>query len=315
MPGYADCMTRLILVLAATAALCACSDSGTPSTPMAGAPDVEPMTGMGGDGDGDAAGDGDGDVFGQAGAPAPPKGLGGISGDGDAPVPVPVPTPIPEPVPVPVPPTACPDGDADGVCDADDVCPGYSDALDSDGDGVPDSCDDFPMGGSADDVDGDGTPNEHDSCDGPEDCYEVIAITRYPLVRMPTTEIGEMTASLLLSVDGLHPVSNFAAVAIDAEGTYDAAVIGSAVGGGDVRLHPKFVISDRAGKFAGGSTPAALDFVEGPIDGGDFLAPTLVVERLLVEPCTAEICTPVSGLDLKYRVSFEARWELRRYLD
>lgn len=32
------------------------------------------------------------------------------------------------------------DGDGDGVCDANDVCPGFDDNLDSDGDVIPDGC-------------------------------------------------------------------------------------------------------------------------------------------------------------------------------
>lgn len=39
---------------------------------------------------------------------------------------------------------SCPDADGDGVCDADDVCPGGDDTLDSDGDGIPDDCDSPP---------------------------------------------------------------------------------------------------------------------------------------------------------------------------
>ncbi|MCI4651300.1 M12 family metallo-peptidase [Phaeodactylibacter sp.] len=35
----------------------------------------------------------------------------------------------------------CPDDDGDGVCNADDVCPGFDDTIDSDGDGIPDGCD------------------------------------------------------------------------------------------------------------------------------------------------------------------------------
>lgn len=35
----------------------------------------------------------------------------------------------------------CNDADLDGVCDADDVCPGSDDNLDSDMDGIPDDCD------------------------------------------------------------------------------------------------------------------------------------------------------------------------------
>jgi len=33
------------------------------------------------------------------------------------------------------------DSDGDGVCDSDDVCPGFDDNLDSDNDGTPDGCD------------------------------------------------------------------------------------------------------------------------------------------------------------------------------
>ncbi|GMU20385.1 MAG: hypothetical protein AMXMBFR13_04820 [Phycisphaerae bacterium] len=35
----------------------------------------------------------------------------------------------------------CLDADGDGVCDADDVCPGFDDSADADADGVPDGCD------------------------------------------------------------------------------------------------------------------------------------------------------------------------------
>lgn len=33
------------------------------------------------------------------------------------------------------------DSDGDGVCDADDACPGFDDSIDTDGDGIPDGCD------------------------------------------------------------------------------------------------------------------------------------------------------------------------------
>jgi len=33
------------------------------------------------------------------------------------------------------------DSDDDGVCDADDACPGFDDSVDTDGDGIPDGCD------------------------------------------------------------------------------------------------------------------------------------------------------------------------------
>ena len=35
----------------------------------------------------------------------------------------------------------CPDGDGDGVCDVDDICPGSDDNVDTDDDGVPNGCD------------------------------------------------------------------------------------------------------------------------------------------------------------------------------
>ena len=37
---------------------------------------------------------------------------------------------------------ACADSDGDGVCDVNDICPGFDDNIDSDGDGIPDGCDD-----------------------------------------------------------------------------------------------------------------------------------------------------------------------------
>jgi len=54
--------------------------------------------------------------------------------------------------------TGCSDGDGDGVCDDQDVCPGHDDNVDSDGDGVPDGCD-CPCSG---DMNGDGwlAPND-----------------------------------------------------------------------------------------------------------------------------------------------------------
>ena len=60
------------------------------------------------------------------------------------------------------------DSDQDGVCDAEDVCPGGNDNLDSDGDGIPDDCDDCNdsiFGLACDDED---DCTEEDSFD--EDC-------------------------------------------------------------------------------------------------------------------------------------------------
>lgn len=62
----------------------------------------------------------------------------------------------------------CFDGDDDGVCDADDVCPGFDDALDADADGTPDGCDVCPLD-SLDDEDGDGVCGDVDVCPGFDD--------------------------------------------------------------------------------------------------------------------------------------------------
>ncbi|MDZ4753537.1 MAG: M12 family metallo-peptidase [Phycisphaerae bacterium] len=73
---------------------------------------------------------------------------------------------------------ACPDGDGDGVCDADDNCPvtPNGDQADSDGDGVGNLCDGCPndpnktaagacgCGVPDTDSDGDGTPDCSDGC-------------------------------------------------------------------------------------------------------------------------------------------------------
>lgn len=37
----------------------------------------------------------------------------------------------------------CPDGDGDGICDDEDRCPGWDDAVDMNADGLPDACEDF----------------------------------------------------------------------------------------------------------------------------------------------------------------------------
>ncbi len=42
------------------------------------------------------------------------------------------------------------DADGDGICDEEDVCPGFDDTVDTDGDGIPDGCE------SPDDITGDG---------------------------------------------------------------------------------------------------------------------------------------------------------------
>ncbi len=64
----------------------------------------------------------------------------------------------------------CPDGDDDndGVCNADDVCPGGNDGVDGDGDTVPDFCDTCPQDAN-DDSDNDGVCDSDDACPGSDD--------------------------------------------------------------------------------------------------------------------------------------------------
>ena len=60
------------------------------------------------------------------------------------------------------------DSDGDGVCDRDDLCDGFDDALDADGDTFPDDCDNCPndaqpqQAGTDDDGDGFGRPCDCD---------------------------------------------------------------------------------------------------------------------------------------------------------
>jgi hypothetical protein len=65
--------------------------------------------------------------------------------------------------------TICIDSDGDGVCDTDDICPGFDDSLDSDSDGVPNGCDICPGFNDTLDTDGDGVPNGCDVCPGFDD--------------------------------------------------------------------------------------------------------------------------------------------------
>jgi len=72
------------------------------------------------------------------------------------------------------------DGDGDGICDSDDVCPGFDDAIDTDGDGVPDGCDEFPGDDDYADSDGDGIADLCDACPGVDDrepCPPVPALS------------------------------------------------------------------------------------------------------------------------------------------
>lgn len=67
---------------------------------------------------------------------------------------------------------ACGDGDNDGVCDADDRCPGYDDGPDADADGVADGCDRCPGHDDSRDADLDGVPDACDRCLGAEDALD-----------------------------------------------------------------------------------------------------------------------------------------------
>jgi len=69
---------------------------------------------------------------------------------------------------------SCPDADADGVCDINDVCPGFDDALDADADGTPDGCDVCPND-PLDDADGDGFCGDVDVCPGFDDALDADA--------------------------------------------------------------------------------------------------------------------------------------------
>lgn len=62
----------------------------------------------------------------------------------------------------------CEDGDHDGMCNDEDVCPGFDDRLDADADGIPDDCDDCPVD-DLPDADADGVCNGADQCPGFDD--------------------------------------------------------------------------------------------------------------------------------------------------
>ncbi|MEZ4781447.1 MAG: metallophosphoesterase [Flavobacteriaceae bacterium] len=59
------------------------------------------------------------------------------------------------------------DADGDGVCDADDQCPGFDDTVDVDNDSIPDGCDPLI------DSDGDGVADSEDQCPGFDDTIDV----------------------------------------------------------------------------------------------------------------------------------------------
>jgi predicted MPP superfamily phosphohydrolase len=59
------------------------------------------------------------------------------------------------------------DSDNDGVCDADDQCPGFDDSVDVDNDNIPDGCDPLI------DSDGDGVSDALDQCPGFDDNVDI----------------------------------------------------------------------------------------------------------------------------------------------
>jgi hypothetical protein len=66
----------------------------------------------------------------------------------------------------------CPDADGDGVCDAEDLCPGADDSQDADGDSVPDACDLCGAGDDSADADEDGVADACDLCPGADDSLD-----------------------------------------------------------------------------------------------------------------------------------------------
>lgn len=66
----------------------------------------------------------------------------------------------------------CADADGDDVCDDDDVCPGFDDAIDVDSDGVPDGCDVCRGDDASGDADSDGVCDDIDACPGFDDAVD-----------------------------------------------------------------------------------------------------------------------------------------------
>ncbi len=88
------------------------------------------------------------------------------------------------------------DSDGDGVCEWNDVCPGFDDRVDADQDGIPDACDVCPdqPGG---DRDGDGVCDASDPCplDNPDDADAngvCDSADRYPLDDSLTLEEAQV---------------------------------------------------------------------------------------------------------------------------
>jgi sphingomyelin phosphodiesterase len=161
---------------------------------------------------------------------------------------------------------SCPDADSDGVCDADDVCPGFDDSLlgascddgdacttgdiytgcgtcagtftDSDGDGVCDANDICPGGDDSVDTDGDGIP---DFCDG--NCSPATAsFTDNPLTHIGT---GSSATTLNLpagSIDVDFTIDNIGSKTNGkGSGRYiDLVTVSYVDGGGSSQTHGTF---------------------------------------------------------------------------
>ncbi|RME92925.1 MAG: hypothetical protein D6772_16395, partial [Bacteroidetes bacterium] len=63
------------------------------------------------------------------------------------------------------------DDDGDGVCNFNDICPGFDDLADADGDGTPDGCDACPNSATGD-TDGDTVCDDVDICPGFDDTMD-----------------------------------------------------------------------------------------------------------------------------------------------
>jgi predicted outer membrane repeat protein len=147
--------------------------------------------------------------------------------------------------------TGCPDDDADGVCNVDDICPGGDDNIDTDGDGVPDYCDNCPNTANASQADSDGN-GTGDACE-PTGCSSPVTSSLSP---NPLTHSGpgSDTASLnfgagnyhtdiTFTISGINQKTNgnpskryIEEVVIDVDGQFFAQYSGSQVSSADVSI-------------------------------------------------------------------------------
>lgn len=85
----------------------------------------------------------------------------------------------------------CPDADLDGVCDVDDICDGFDDAIDGDGDGVPDGCDLCPIGDDSQNADGDYHPDACDACPMSPDVHNLTQNVYYPTIHEAVAAVAD----------------------------------------------------------------------------------------------------------------------------